>query len=151
MMYVPKYVDLWIADADGCALAGPILGEMRFRDTPTGVEKGALPVSTVELQLGSYAFPPQLQAYDLDEDATLLWTQTLWLRLNESDTLTLHGWDTDAPKSRLPQCCCRWGAAVRGEWPEFECSYCPKHGESNAIPSCKRHLREYYVQIGAKV
>lgn len=39
-------------------------------------------------------------------------------------------------------CCCRWGAAVSGEWPEFECAKCPVHQGEFALSHelCKRHV-----------
>lgn len=44
------------------------------------------------------------------------------------------------------KCCCNWGAAVSGEWPEFECFKCPKHGGTLSIDTpkdmCKRHRKE---------
>lgn len=42
-------------------------------------------------------------------------------------------------------CCCSWGAAVRDEWPEFDCDQCPQHGQAfGDIPQhlCKKHTRE---------
>lgn len=41
-------------------------------------------------------------------------------------------------------CCCHMGAAVKGEWPEFECFKCPAHKSWLAQPHelCKRHKRE---------
>jgi hypothetical protein len=41
-------------------------------------------------------------------------------------------------------CCCQMGAAVKGEWPEFECHRCPVHKGSFSFASelCKRHRRE---------
>lgn len=42
------------------------------------------------------------------------------------------------------KCCCAYGAAVKGEWPEFECWHCPSHGGEFGPPTemCKRHARE---------
>lgn len=42
-------------------------------------------------------------------------------------------------------CCCSFGSAVSGEWPEFECFKCPKHhgGFAQADEMCKRHKKEY--------
>lgn len=43
-------------------------------------------------------------------------------------------------------CCCQWGAAVKGEWPEFERPCCPIHGlqfmSTPDDPMCKRHQKE---------
>lgn len=42
-------------------------------------------------------------------------------------------------------CCCRWGAARGGEWPEFGCYRCPIHqGGLGEQPDelCKRHYLE---------
>ena len=40
-----------------------------------------------------------------------------------------------------PQCCCSWGAAIKGEWPEFECGACPVHkqGLGPVKERCRRH------------
>lgn len=44
-------------------------------------------------------------------------------------------------------CCCDYGAAVSGEWPEFECDACPIHdqglGQSGRL--CKRHAQTQRV------
>lgn len=43
------------------------------------------------------------------------------------------------------QCCCRWGDAVSGEWPEWECWDCPLHGngmDTEPQHRCRRHTRE---------
>ena len=52
-----------------------------------------------------------------------------------------------APKDEAEiaaHCCCRYGAAVSGEYPEFGCPECPKHqgalGET-AEDRCGRHVR----------
>lgn len=40
-------------------------------------------------------------------------------------------------------CCCNWGAAVRGEWPEFECGDCPVHGGAFGVDHlCRGHRAE---------
>jgi len=41
-------------------------------------------------------------------------------------------------------CCCQMGAAVKGEWPEFECEKCPDHQSWFASMGymCKRHRKE---------
>lgn len=44
-------------------------------------------------------------------------------------------------------CCCVWGAAVRGEFPEFPCSGCPLHKDSVMVTPedelyCRRHAAE---------
>ncbi len=56
--------------------------------------------------------------------------------------LDLPGFLTSTANN-LPQCCCSWGAAVRGEYPEFGCAKCPVHqaglGETE---TCRRHTRE---------
>lgn len=38
-------------------------------------------------------------------------------------------------------CCCNYGSAVSGEWPEFECFRCERHAGSFAQPDemCRRH------------
>lgn len=49
-----------------------------------------------------------------------------------------------APPTSNP-CCCRYGAAVAGEWPEFGCHECPTHGhDAMTQPDelCKRHKKE---------
>lgn len=41
-------------------------------------------------------------------------------------------------------CCCNYGAAVSGEWPEFGCYYCPRHQHSYGEQPhelCKRHRK----------
>ena len=40
-------------------------------------------------------------------------------------------------------CCCHWGAAVKGEYPEFDCRLCEVHqnGLGSSDHLCKRHLR----------
>lgn len=47
-------------------------------------------------------------------------------------------------KKPAKQCCCNYGSAVAGEWPEFECYRCPKHEGGLAAPNemCKRHAKE---------
>lgn len=44
------------------------------------------------------------------------------------------------------QCCCRYGAAVAGEYPEFPCWRCARHGGSDGLgmphEMCKRHRKE---------
>lgn len=49
------------------------------------------------------------------------------------------------------QCCCRWGAGIAGEWPEFECADCPRHGGPDAQGDiiCRRHRRERAAQAAA--
>lgn len=37
-------------------------------------------------------------------------------------------------------CCCAWGAAVAGEWPEFDRICCPIH--RGRYKMCKRHAKE---------
>lgn len=42
------------------------------------------------------------------------------------------------------QCCCAWGSAVSGEFPEFPCARCPRHGEHGmGAPDemCRRHRK----------
>ncbi len=41
-------------------------------------------------------------------------------------------------------CCCRWGCAIKGEWPEFECYDCERHKNAFEMADrrCKRHKRE---------
>lgn len=41
-------------------------------------------------------------------------------------------------------CCCQYGAAVSGEFPEMPCYMCPQHGGELSMPdeACKRHTRE---------
>lgn len=52
--------------------------------------------------------------------------------------------DLDPAVADTRPCCCNYGAAVRGEWPEFECARCPRHVGGFAQPDemCKRHKRE---------
>lgn len=47
--------------------------------------------------------------------------------------------------SEQVSCCCNYGGAVRGEWPEFECFCCQRHGGELATPTqmCKRHKKEH--------
>lgn len=43
------------------------------------------------------------------------------------------------------QCCCQYGASVRGEYPEFGCPDCPRHGGGmgeGPDDRCKRHKRQ---------
>lgn len=47
-------------------------------------------------------------------------------------------------------CCCSYGAAVAGEWPEFECFYCERHQNAFQMASpegncCKAHRRKHLV------
>jgi hypothetical protein len=43
----------------------------------------------------------------------------------------------------LPKCCCRWGSARSGEWPEFQCRGCQVHIEDLMVSrSCARHKAE---------
>lgn len=54
--------------------------------------------------------------------------------------LTSSKTETTAEKS----CCCNYGAAVSGEWPEFECTLCPVHrgeGIAGDPALCRRHRR----------
>jgi hypothetical protein len=49
---------------------------------------------------------------------------------------------TKAPKKKpTAPCCCHYGAAVAGEWPEFECADCPVHQEAFGLVEnrCRRH------------
>lgn len=40
-------------------------------------------------------------------------------------------------------CCCNWGNAVSGEWPEFGCADCPIHqGGLGEAERCKRHTSD---------
>ena len=41
-------------------------------------------------------------------------------------------------------CCCAWGCAIKGEWPEFECYDCPVHKNAFGMADrrCKRHARK---------
>lgn len=41
-------------------------------------------------------------------------------------------------------CCCNYGCAVAGEWPEFGCFACPIHrGELASLEElCKRHKKQ---------
>lgn len=55
-----------------------------------------------------------------------------------------RGWmgvATAAPRPPSTVCCCSYGAAVSGEWPEFECFRCARHGGEFAAPDemCRRH------------
>lgn len=49
------------------------------------------------------------------------------------------------------QCCCAWGSAVSGEWPEFECDSCPVHmqGLGASGRTCQRHRRVTKCQRAA--
>lgn len=48
----------------------------------------------------------------------------------------------DAEAHTGKQCCCGWGAAVSGEYPEFGCARCPIHqGDAGEIELCRRHAR----------
>lgn len=44
----------------------------------------------------------------------------------------------------IESCCCNYGLAIAGEWPENECSKCPRHGGSGfgSDFTCKRHRAE---------
>lgn len=43
-------------------------------------------------------------------------------------------------RAAVGPCCCHYGAAVAGEFPEFECAECPQHGGDAAGDyRCKRH------------
>ena len=44
----------------------------------------------------------------------------------------------------LMNCCCRFGAAVSGEYPEWPCPACPIHLPDSAHEDdrCKRHRKE---------
>lgn len=51
----------------------------------------------------------------------------------------------DCNGNRIPTCCCTFGAAIRGEWPEFQCYYCQRH--TNPImagpdDTCRRHKQQ---------
>lgn len=47
-------------------------------------------------------------------------------------------------KPSAVNCCCSYGAAVSGEWPEFECDDCPKHQAAFGFTGyrCTRHRKE---------
>jgi hypothetical protein len=40
-------------------------------------------------------------------------------------------------------CCCSWGCAIKGEWPEFECYDCERHKNAFEMADryCKKHKR----------
>lgn len=43
-------------------------------------------------------------------------------------------------------CCCTYGAAVKDEWPEFQCFKCPKHTDpvmAGPKDLCRRHKQEH--------
>lgn len=43
----------------------------------------------------------------------------------------------------MTKCCCNYGAAVSGEYPEFGCAKCPIHKASlGETEVCKRHAKE---------
>jgi hypothetical protein len=46
------------------------------------------------------------------------------------------------PPRKGSVCCCYYGAAVSGEWPEFECIDCPVHQNAFGMADrkCRRHL-----------
>jgi hypothetical protein len=48
-------------------------------------------------------------------------------------------------------CCCNWGFAISGEWPEFECRDCPLHlrGLGPVDHRCRRHRREAELAAAA--
>jgi hypothetical protein len=46
----------------------------------------------------------------------------------------------------MSRCCCNFGAAVKGEWPEFQCYYCERHTDpimADPMDACKRHKGIY--------
>lgn len=49
-------------------------------------------------------------------------------------------------------CCCNYGAAIAGEWPEFECKDCKLHKNSLNIADsrCKTHHEIYVALLGDK-
>ncbi|HEU5395328.1 MAG TPA: hypothetical protein VFV36_11095 [Candidatus Methylomirabilis sp.] len=50
-------------------------------------------------------------------------------------------------------CCCSYGAAVAGEWPEFECYRCPRRGGllmSDPGDLCRRHRRERRGEVAER-
>lgn len=45
--------------------------------------------------------------------------------------------------SKPIDCCCNWGAARKGEWPEFECSACPVHDFDGTVDEyCSAHTSQ---------
>lgn len=51
----------------------------------------------------------------------------------------------DEAPAHPPTCCCRAGAAVSGEYPEFPCHRCPVHGgefDDGPDEMCRRHRSE---------
>lgn len=41
-------------------------------------------------------------------------------------------------------CCCNWGAAIKGEYPEFGCRDCQIHrGDLGEPERCKRHQAQW--------
>lgn len=45
-------------------------------------------------------------------------------------------------KGYTQHCCCTYGAAVSGEWPEFQCYHCARHTDpimANPSNTCRRH------------
>jgi hypothetical protein len=51
-------------------------------------------------------------------------------------------------------CCCAWGAAVAGEYPEFGCYRCPVHQAGvGELPNelCRRHARETRGELADRV
>lgn len=55
-----------------------------------------------------------------------------------------HPWHdspiTPAAPGSSPRCCL-YGAAMSGEYPEFVCEECPRHGEPHTGHRCRRHGR----------
>jgi hypothetical protein len=48
------------------------------------------------------------------------------------------------------KCCCVYGAAVAGEWPEFDCNECERHGGAFGTSNhrCKFHRRQHAISEG---
>lgn len=56
----------------------------------------------------------------------------------------LDNTDLHAPKN----CCCRWGSAVSGEYPEFGCAKCAIHqGGLGETDLCRRHRQSDEADI----
>lgn len=73
-------------------------------------------------------------------------TEELGLVRQAQDALEAEareGADLSKYEVQSTQCCCQYGAAVKGEHPEFECYECPRHGRTLALPDelCKRHKK----------
>lgn len=66
-----------------------------------------------------------------------------WLRERTAEPLELE-LPTPPPDPPAPDCCCSWGAAVTGEYPENGCADCPVHqGGLGETRRCRRHRKAH--------